>query len=232
MMAWRVMTWNILGSERPDLDKIAAIALEQSPDALSLQEVRKGQVRELARQLGWQWSWARKHYPYTPLLWWRAEGIAILSPWAVSAPMASTISPGISTWLYKHRVVMAATITRRDGSLRLFNTHLASDDDDQRIAQARRAADRVRADPFHTIVLTGDLNTTGDSTVDVLREFRAVGLLDPGGDCSNPSAAPYQRLDYVLLPHDATFIESLTPDGGEPWDNLSDHLPVTVTFEP
>ncbi len=232
MTAWRVMTWNILGSHRPDLGEIAARVREQTPDALSLQEVRKGQVRVLAHELGWRWSWARKHYPYTPLLWWRAEGIAILSPWAVSEPMSATISPGVSTWLYKHRVVMAATITRRDSSLRLFNTHLASDNDDQRIAQARRAAARVSADPSPTIALTGDLNTTGDSTVDVLREFRTVGLVDPGGDCTNPSPAPYQRLDYVLLPDDATFVESITPDGGDPWAQLSDHLPVTVTFDP
>lgn len=232
MTAWRVMTWNILGSHRPNLGEIAARVLEQTPDALSLQEVRRGQVRQLAKHLGWRWNWARKHYPYTPLLWWRAEGIAILSPWAVSDPMSATISTGVSTWLYKHRVVMAATITRRDGSLRLFNTHLASDNDDQRIAQARRAAKLVGADTSPTIALTGDLNTTGESTLDVLREFRAVDLVDPGGDSSNPSAAPYQRLDYVLLPHDATIVESLTPDGGEPWAQLSDHLPVTVTFEP
>lgn len=228
---WRVVTWNILGSKHPDLARVAAILRERDPDVVALQEVRHGQARRLGRELGWQLTWARKHFPYTPLLWWRAEGLAILTPWALSQRMRSTITPGVSTWIYKHRIVAAVTVTRRDAALRLFNTHLASDDIDQRIAQAARVADRIRADTAREPVVTGDLNTTGGGDVEVLRELRAVGLVDPGGVMTNPSNAPRQRLDYVLVPERATVVETQTPAGGEEWAQLSDHLPVLVVVE-
>ena len=223
------MTWNILGAQHPDVREIAAVIREQQPDVASLQEVQRAQLRRLAKQLGWHYAWARKHYPYSPLLWWRAEGIGILSPWTVSARMRTTISPGVSTWVYKHRVLLAGTVTRRDGALRVFK-HLASHDADERLAQAKRVADRVRADTSPCKILTGDLNTTGDSEIEVLREFRAVGLFDAGGTVSNPSIAPSQRIDYVLLPAGATTLLSQTPDGGELWARLSDRLPVLVEF--
>jgi endonuclease/exonuclease/phosphatase family metal-dependent hydrolase len=227
---WRVLTWNILGAHQPDLAAIATVISEQQPDAVSLQEVQRRQVRKLAHRLGWHYAWARKHYPYSPLVWWHAEGIGILSPWSVSARMRTSISPGVSTWIYKHRVLLAATITRRNGSLRVFNTHLASHDADERIAQAKRVADRVRADTATARIVTGDLNTTDDTEVEVLREFRAVDLTDPGGNVSNPSISPFQRLDYVLVPNGAEVSLTHTPGGGEQWDRLSDHLPVLVEF--
>ena len=175
--------------------------------------------------------WTRKHYPYTPLLWWRAEGLAIVSPWALSGRLRTTISPGVSTWHFKHRVLLAATVRRRDGALRLFDTHLASHDADERIAQARRVADRIRADTSPLKVLAGDLNTTADTDVEVLREFRPVGLVDHGGEHTNPANAPSQRLDYVLVPSSATEVSTFTPDGDQIWRRLSDHLPVVVQFE-
>ncbi len=226
------MTWNILGARHPDVSEIASVLRGEQPDVVALQEVQRAQVRRLAKQLGWHYAWARKHYPYSPLLWWRAEGIGILSPWSVSARMRTTISPGVSTWVYKHRVLLAATITRRDGALRVFNTHLASHDADERLAQAKRVADRVRADPASCKIVTGDLNTADDSEIEVLREFRAAGLFDAGGTVTNPSIAPSQRIDYVLLPRAATLLTSHTPAGGELWARLSDHLPVLVEFQP
>ena len=224
------MTWNIRGAQRPDVKQVAAVIREQRPDVVSVQEVQRTQLRRVAQELGWKFVWTRKHYPYSPLLWWRAEGIGILSPWAVSASMHTTITPGVSTWIYRHRVLLAATVTRRDSAARVFNTHLASHDADERLAQARRVADRVRADTSPVIILTGDLNTTDDSEIEVMREFRAVGLHDAGGTVSNPSIHPSQRIDYVLLPAAATDVRSHTPDGGELWARLSDHLPVRVDF--
>jgi endonuclease/exonuclease/phosphatase family metal-dependent hydrolase len=228
--SWRVVTWNILGAKDPDLARVAATIRDLHPDVAAFQEVRRSQIRRLARDLGWRFTWARKHYPYSPLVWWRAEGLAIVSPWAVAQQLHTTITPGVSTWTYRHRILVAATITRRDGALRVFNTHLSSDDADQRIEQAARVADRIRADTARVRVLTGDLNTTAGGEVEVLRELRAVGLVDPGGSATNPAIAPRQRLDYVLVPEDGAVIDAQTPDGGETWAELSDHLPVLVEF--
>ena len=230
MTTWRVLTWNILGSRRPNLNVITQVIVGYAPDVVALQEVQHRQARGLARRLGWRVLWTRKHYPYSPLVWWRAEGLALLSPNVFSEMISASISPGVSTWTYRHRAVMAATVTRDGDALRIANTHLASHDPDERIAQARRVATRVGT--RRPAVVVGDLNADLDAgrEVEIMREFGSLGLIDPGGDDSNPSIAPRQRLDYILIPESATVNTQLTPEGGEPWHQLSDHLPVLTEF--
>ena len=226
------MTWNILGAHDPDLGDIASEIVALSPDVIAIQEIRHRQARRLARLLGWHHVWARKHSPYTPMVWWRAEGLAVLSPLPLTHRFAATISPGVSTWTYRHRIILAATVHRGREAIRLFCTHLASDDPDARIEQARRVAAFLRSEQrlaTFDAVVAGDLNTT-DDPVPVLRELRAIGLVDHGGDCTSPSIAPSQRIDYVLLPERANELGTHTPEGGERWNGLSDHLPVLVEF--
>ncbi len=226
MTTWRVLTWNILGSRQPKLDVISEVIAGYSPDAVALQEIQRRQARGLARRLGWRVIWTRKHYPYSPLVWWRAEGLALLTAQSIGEMISVSISPGVSIWTYRHRVAMAATVTRDGDALRMVNTHLASHDADDRIAQARRVVSIVGA--RRPAVVAGDLNAVNE--VEVIREFGAAELVDPGGDLSNPSIAPVRRLDYVLIPETATVNARLTPDGGERWHELSDHLPVLVEF--
>src|SRR3954468_16577997 len=143
MTTWRVLTWKILGSHRPNLDVLAEVIVGYSPDVIALQEIRRRQARVLARRLDWRVVWTRKHYPLSPLVWWRAEGLAVASPHQIGEPVSVSISPGVSTWTFHHRVAMALTLTRGGDVLRLANTHLASHDADQRIAQAARVASIV-----------------------------------------------------------------------------------------
>jgi endonuclease/exonuclease/phosphatase family metal-dependent hydrolase len=226
MTTWRVLTWNILGSHNPKLDDITEVIAGCSPDVVTVQEVQRHQASGLARRLGWRVLWTRKHYPYSPLVWWRAEGLAMMTPHHFSETISASISPGVSTWIYRHRVAMAATVTRDDDVLRIANTHLATQSPDERIAQARRVVallgDRRPA------VVAGDFNAVDE--VEVIREFGGIGLVDPGGDFSNPSIAPNQRIDYILIPGDAAVTAQHTPGGGERWHVLSDHLPVLVEF--
>ena len=227
MTTWRVLTWNVLGARQPNLDVITEVIAGYAPNVVALQEVQRRQTRGLTRRLGWKVVWSRKHFPYSPLVWWRAEGLAIMTPHVVGDLISISISPGVSTWTYQHRVAMAATVARGDDdTLRVVNTHLASHDADQRIAQARRVVPLIG--DHRPAVVAGDLNAMDE--VEVIREFGAVGLVDPGGDYSNPSIAPVQRLDYVLVPESATVMSRLTPEGGERWHQLSDHLPVLVEF--
>ena len=223
---WRVLTWNIHGAARPNLDVVAEVIDGFAPDVVAVQEIRHSQARGLARRNGWRVLWTRKHFPYTPLLWWRAEGMALLSHHAIGEPVSASISPGVSSWTYRHRVMMAATIGRDGARLRVANLHLASDSADDRIAQAARAAALVGE--RRPVVVAGDLNASGE--LEIVREFGALGVVDRGGDASSPAIAPKRRLDYVLVPAAATITSRLTPAGGEHWQRLSDHLPVLVEF--
>ena len=226
MTTWRVLTWNILGAHDPNLDAISKVITGYLPDVVALQEVRRNQARALATRLGWKVVWTRKHYPFSPLVWWRAEGLAILTPHSIDDLISVSISPGVSTWSFKHRVAMAVTVSRTGVALRVANTHLASHDADERISQARRVLPLI--ENRQPAVVAGDFNAVDE--LEVIREFGAAALVDPGGDYSNPSIAPRQRLDYVLIPELATVTAQVTPEGGESWHQLSDHLPVLVEF--
>jgi endonuclease/exonuclease/phosphatase family metal-dependent hydrolase len=228
---WRIMTWNLRGSHRPDLGVVADVIREHAPDVLALQEIRRSQAAELARRLGWQRTWARKHHPYTPLVWWTSEGLSIMSPYPLRNVVRRSISPGVSTWTFRHRIVVAATIDRPGGSLRLYDTHLAAHHQpDERIAQAGRVATLVADEAPALAVVAGDLNAPGE--LEVIREFHPVGLRDPGGGPTNPSISPRSRLDYVLVPDASRVTHQWESSGGEWWWQLSDHVPVVVEFEP
>jgi endonuclease/exonuclease/phosphatase family metal-dependent hydrolase len=227
---WRVLTWNLRGSANPDLAVVADVITSYRPDVVALQEVRRTQAASLATMLGWQHTWARKHHPYTPLAPRLSEGLAIVSPHAVTDVVHRSISPGVSTLTYRHRIVLAATVRRGPDTMRLYDTHLASGGAaaDERITQAGRVAALVRSEAPALTVVAGDLNAPGE--VEVVRELHAAGVRDPGGGPTHPSIAPRTRLDYVLVPEAAQVVEQQQPDGGEWWWSISDHVPVLLAF--
>ena len=230
-MIWRVMTWNILGARDPDLGALAAVILERRPDVIAVQEIRHAQAVRLARRLGWRMHWVRKHFPYTPLIWWRAEGMAIVSPHPLDSVARATLTPDRSSWTYRRRVLIAATVRRESASLRIYDLHLSSESADRRIAQARTVVELIAAEHSAVpVAIAGDFNAKAD-LVEVLRELSAGGWTDAGGDDTNPSIAPMQRLDVILPPAGATVAEVDTPEGGQHWQELSDHLPVVVEFD-
>ncbi len=228
-MTWRVLTWNIHGAKNPD--SVAAIVdfvRQSNPDVVALQEARHAQAKALASALGWRTVWRRKHYPLTPLVWWRAEGQALVAPTRPTDARRYVLSRGVSSWTFRHRIMLAATVVRGDERLRVCNVHLSSSGADERIAQARRAVDYITAEPPALHVVCGDMNAANE--LEVIREFRAVGVRDTGGDFTNNSRAPSKRLDYVLVPENAKVSAIDTPEGGNDWAALSDHLPVLVEF--
>jgi endonuclease/exonuclease/phosphatase family metal-dependent hydrolase len=230
-MMWRVMTWNVLGARDPDIGALAAVILERDPDAVAVQELRRSQAARLARRLGWRMQWVRKHFPYSPLVWWRAEGMAIISPHPLGSVVRATLTPELSSWTYRRRVLIAATVHRDGAALRIYDLHLSSESADRRIAQARTVVGLIAAEhPATPAVIAGDLNAKAD-LVEVLREFSVGGWVDAGGDDTNPSIAPMQRLDVILPPPGATVSDVVTPEGGQRWQELSDHLPVVIEFE-
>src|SRR6056297_3270632 len=89
---WTVLTWNVHGSAGPAVASLAAAIRAESPDIVVLQEVRSKQATALATELRMRYSWVVKHYPYTKLMWWRAEGMAIMTPHLLDAVGHTEIS--------------------------------------------------------------------------------------------------------------------------------------------
>ncbi len=183
MTTWRVLTWNIQGAVHTDLDAITTVITGLASDVVAMQEVRHPQARGLAQRLGWRVLWTRKHHPYSPLIWWRSEGLALLTPHLLSEAVSVSIAPGVSTWTYRHRVAMAATVSRGDDRLRVANMHLATQSPDERIAQARRVIPIIGE--RRPAVAAGDFNAVNE--VEVIREFGAFGL---GGSITSSCPRP------------------------------------------
>lgn len=224
--AWTIATWNLHGSAGPDPTEVAARIESMAADVVVAQEVRRQQARVVSRKLGWHHVWRRKHYPWSVVMWWRAEGLAILSPHRLSSPQRVVLSQRTRHWSYRNRIMLSATVHRRDAAaVRVHNVHLSSDDPDERIGQARRAVETISRGG--RCVVAGDLN--GDDEVEVLREFRAAGLDDAGGDATSPSHVPIAHLDRVLVPIDADVRSTSVPEADDRWRRLSDHLPLVVS---
>lgn len=226
---WTVLTWNVHGSARPDVAAVAAAIRDRSPDVVVVQEIRRGQAASLAITLQMRYSWSLKHSPYTKLMWWRAEGMAILTPHLLDAVGHTEISDDQPMRSWRRRIAQWGLVGRADRSmLMVYNLHLSPHDDaNSRRAEAARVSALVASigDEPPPIV-AGDFNDAGDpSIIDVLP---GVEHVEP--PMTNPSEAPTQRLDHVLLPAQASNVSLSVPAGGEEWAAISDHLPVTVRF--
>jgi endonuclease/exonuclease/phosphatase family metal-dependent hydrolase len=237
---WRVTTWNLHGSADPPLARAADVVRHLHPDVLVLQEVRRAQCRRLARQLGWRHTWHRKHHPYSPFVWWRTEGLAIVSPHRITDASSQSLTPQVSTWTYRHRIAVSATVTRRDETaVRVVDLHLASDTTGgvERVDQATAVRRMLDSTELPTVI-AGDLNDHGDpAVVETLagsthtEAWQAATERSAGDGATNPSHAPHQRLDHVLVPSTAAEITAEVPRGGTTWAEISDHLPLTVQFD-
>jgi len=227
--AWCVLTWNVHGSALPDIASLAAAVRNESPDVVVLQEIRRRQADALATALQMKYSWVVKHYPYTKLMWRRAEGMAIMTLHLLDAVGHTEVSDDQPMRSWRRRIAQWGLVGRADRSmLMIYNLHLSPHDDaDSRRAEAARVNELVEDigdDP--PPVVAGDFNDAGDpSIIEIL-----PGVEHVVPSMSNPSVAPTQLLDHVLLPETATDVTVAVPSGGADWAAISDHLPVTVRF--
>lgn len=226
---WAVLTWNVQGTKRTDLDRLGEFISLQSPDVVLLQEVRRSQATELADRLSMAHCWNEKHHPFRPLLPDRAEGAAILTPHELTAPGHEQVSNESSKRSYRRRILQWATITRADVSgYRVYNAHLSPHDlVAERLAEANRIAEIVASHgESPPAVIAGDLNDAGEPAI--IAALPGIEALS--APLSNPADVPTQALDHVLVPPTATSVSISAPAGGSEWAELSDHLPVTVRF--
>ncbi len=228
--SWTVTTWNLHGAAKPDLVAVASAIRLEGPDVVVVQEIRKQQVDDLARLLEMRYTWALKHYPYSPLLRSAAEGMAIMTPHALDAAGHSEVSDGRSTWSFKRRITQWCLVGRADASAyRVYNLHLSPGD----AAPERRAEAVVTTELIGAhgdvppAIVAGDFNDDTDQSI----IYTLPGLEHITPAATNPAASPSHVLDHVLLPADARNVSTTVPAGGPEWSALSDHLPVTVRFD-
>ena len=199
------------------------------PDIVALQELRKGQASALATALRMRYSWVLKHSPYTKLMWWRSEGMAIMTPHLLDAVGHTEVSDGQPMRSWRRRIAQWGLVGRADRSMvMVYNLHLSPHQDAaSRRGEAARVSELVANigdDP--PPVVAGDFNDADDPSI--IEALPGTEHVVP--NMSNPSEAPTQLLDHVLLPAQATDVDVSVPAGGADWAAISDHLPVTVRF--
>lgn len=228
-LEWTVLTWNLQGSKRTDLDEVARVIRNEAPDAVALQEVRKPQAATLTKALTMHSIWAEKHYFLRPLFPSRTEGAAILTPHEIVSSGDVEVSANVSKRSYKRRILQFGTVQRPDASAyRIYNVHFSPND---LVAERRAEAGRIaRLVESHgespPAVILGDFNDHGEP--DIIAALPGVEHLP--APPTNPANAATQAIDHVLLPAVARDVSVSVPAGGPEWGALSDHLPVTVRF--
>jgi endonuclease/exonuclease/phosphatase family metal-dependent hydrolase len=231
------MTWNLQGSQRPDITKVADKIQQFQPDIIAIQEIQKHQARALARRLRWSYVWAFKHNGYGPLLPRRAEGMAIMSRSPLSNTGETTLTSEYGRYTYRRRIAMWGTVNIHGQQFNLFNTHLASDDNgDEGTTQAQRLRMIIDAHGQHPAVIAGDFND--HQRPDIVNILNAEHNHDAWtsstsrsrNGLTNPTKTPYQRLDHILAPRTHTIARVEVPDTDQSWIELSDHLPVIATI--
>lgn len=226
---WSVLTWNIQGSKRTDLARIAEVISTADVDVVMLQEARRPQANDLATRLNMAHAWAEKHNPLWPFLPSRAEGSTILTPHELTNSGYAQVSAESSQRTFKRRIVQWATISRSDATgYRVYNAHLSPHDAAaERLDEAQRIADlSTLHGESPPVIVAGDLNDPGEPAV--IATLPGIEAMAP--PLSNPAHAPAQAIDHVLVPPAARSVSVSAPTGGESWAELSDHLPVTVRF--
>ncbi len=236
-MTLKIMTWNLQGSQRPDVVKIADKIEQFQPDVIAIQEIQKHQARALSRRLRCSYVWAFKHNGYGPLLPRRAEGMALMSRSPLTNRGKTTLSSGYGPFTYRRRIAMWATAEPHGQQFTLFNTHLASDDNDSEgSTQAKRLREIIDTHSQLPTVIAGDFNDhqrpdiveilNGDQNHDAWTYAQSRSR----NGLTNPSKNPYQRLDHILVPRTHTIARVEVPDIDQSWIELSDHLPVIATI--
>jgi endonuclease/exonuclease/phosphatase family metal-dependent hydrolase len=236
-----VVTWNIHGSVRPDLDAVGERLRAFDADVVALQEVQRRQACTLTQILGCTTEyWSFKHWPFPNPF----EGHAVLSRHRLTDAQTVTLSKAAPPWSYRRRIAQLCMLDIGGQTLRLANCHLASEDGNERVAQAERL--RARLQPRALVV--GDLNARPRR--EALRVLLDAGLLDawaeanPNADRadgatnwrpSDPDDSPANRIDYILVPEGYRVVTATVPSAADSdlsaYRRLSDHLPVRAVLE-
>ncbi len=199
----RVLTFNILHGATTkgnfDLDKIASVINENSPDLVALQEVdfktHRAKNYDLATELGWRTKMAPlfgKAMDYDGGGY--GEGILTQMPIISSRNVSLPHSPG-----NEPRTALEVTVVlESEDTICFVGTHLEHQrNNPDRIIQAKKLNDVFLSNRFPTI-LAGDLNDVPQSEpIQILKKH----WTDSSSDNCQPtfsSKNPQRKIDYIL----------------------------------
>ena len=233
----RVASFNIhhgVGTDNLlDLERIARVIEDGGAQVVGLQEVDRhfgersqfvDQATWLAERLGMRVVFGANLDldPFTPDAPRRQYGTAILSRHRIRG-WRNTLLPRPAGG--EQRGLLEAVVSVRGARVRVFNTHLQHNSQEERLAQIAQIRTIV-GQSRESVVLLGDLNATPESpeiaaiTEDLADTWVAAG---EGEGFTYDAETPHARIDYVLTSSDvvAKAAAVVTSDG-------SDHLPVVV----
>jgi endonuclease/exonuclease/phosphatase family metal-dependent hydrolase len=229
-----VVTWNAQGSRGVNIALAADALAALAPDVVLLQEIRRHQLGALRVALAMiDARWRFKHWPVRV----PAEGLGILARHPVDDAHTQVLAHQWAFWNWRRRVALHATLRVGTRTVRIADVHLgAGVDHAERSRQARLLLDHVRG----VNIVAGDLNAAPGSAE--LDAFDEAGWTDAEFRCRNGdprapatnwapgprTAAPTQRLDYLLVRDTTEVLEAYVPDDWARWAALSDHLPVVA----
>ncbi|MFI5711307.1 endonuclease/exonuclease/phosphatase family protein [Kribbella sp. NPDC051620] len=236
----KVLTYNIhhgAGTDGVlDLERIAKVIENSGADLVGLQEVDNhwSERSNWVNQPAWFAARLKMHYAYAANLDLpplhpgeprRQYGTAVLSKNPIK-DFENTLLPLYPTG--EQRGLSVAAIKIRGVCLRLANTHLTSNNNAERLEQAKKVVELLDDSKLPTI-LVGDLNArpTSPEIATLTKVWRdtwaEVGVgLGYTIEADNPTA----RIDYLL--HTRQGVEPLS--AAVITTNGSDHLPVVATF--
>ena len=238
-IALRIMSYNIHHANPPskskegtiDIDAIAKVIGQQSPDIVALQEVdvntkRSGNMNQavvLAQKLKMNFYFAKAidhdggDY-----------GVAILSRFPITDPATYKLPKNMEPKA-EQRVLAIGTLEVKKGVyIRFASTHLdAQKNDDNRILQVREINKLVSNEKL-PIVIAGDLNAIpGSQTVNIFDSVFTRTCKDCG--FTIPVINPNKTIDHIAFKTGNNF--SVTSNKVIPETYASDHLPIISVLE-
>ncbi|MFC1722539.1 endonuclease/exonuclease/phosphatase family protein [Nanoarchaeota archaeon] len=151
-------------------------------------------------------------------------------------------------WFFLWRTQQYVDIDINDQTLRVFNVHLESESQADRISQATQLKQLVTKTK-HPTILMGDFNAIlpeatdkdfpnenylDDPTIEIIRETDLKELFPPSQYTREPkkyftfpSRKPDRRLDYMFYSEE---IDIITPNTLQQYKEASDHIPIQVDF--
>ncbi len=223
----RVMTYNIRGGWGIDgqwsTERIAEVALAQSPDILCLQEVHQrlpqsrfvDQPARLQKALG-----LPVVFQANLRLGFGNYGLALVTRYPLNTTQ-NHLLPSVR----EQRGVLEVNLTTETGPLTVFCTHWGLNSA-ERQRQSARLAELVSA-VSGPVLVCGDFNERPDA-LGIRALLSATGLQDADSAQNRltyPADKPEARIDYVL------YSPILTLRGVYPLETLaSDHLPLIADF--